>query len=400
MESVFSLLSEENSQQRFGAGAELEPVKVLRYSEYDGQIVVPARFFASVGPLLAQTIPRLIDCLQRLPDASLIAQVLLCPAESASSETATAAFEAEEVPLACWLLRDGESCGVALSLPYNGVSLLADLMDCWAQALEQELPGRRYQFDLAAELQVALGETTPTFSNHSDLWKFLVCSICNEELWDAESDRSPLLRLIVLEAIADILQRKMAFSEYLSPHSAKFLLVRDRLKERSLPAICVDLLQIANAEKSMALRTSAVKLLLHLGSVEQIEKISGMKNLDFRGAAISEKLLQQIKYLACLESLDLSDTFFHSEALRHLANMPILRVLRIQRTQAQDNAIGYLSSSRSLEDLDCSYTSISEDVFSQLLAFKRLKQINLSGCAFGLEKIIQLRSNGLNVIYD
>lgn len=383
------LLSQETETLKLSSDGEAESVRLLRYAGYEGVIAVPLRLLPLVQTQLSDFIPALLNALSLLPNSALLSRVVLIPHSQDKSN---------ENSRNCSLLKTPASYTAELVLPYSGVSLRTELLDCWSEILEEILPVNRYLFQQACFLQPLLAEQTPTYTNDSFLWQYLIRTGVLEELSETEFEKRPLFSLLALDSI---LRAVVA-----EPHSNNFAACqmiyaerRENLARYSLRNLLDGLLKIAN-EAAVEYKAAAAKLLIHIAAVEDIERIRALPALDLRAEPVGETVLQRLKYIECIESLDLSDTYFPAEALRHLSWLPLLRELRLERTRAHNNSIVHLLSCPALEFIDCSDTSISDEGAKHFLSFKSLKTVDLSRTSVSKEMIELLRQAKLEVIYE
>ncbi|MBX9685884.1 MAG: hypothetical protein K2X27_04225, partial [Candidatus Obscuribacterales bacterium] len=329
---------------------------------------------------LDESLEELIDALQQTPNPNLISAISLFP-QSPDCKI-------KELEL------DGKI--IYLPLPYKGVSLGTDIQDAWSRIAANVAVIERYCFNLAASLQAALSEKTPTFADDDGLWMHILLGLAFDELSDSDFLEHPLLSLLGLESI--LRSCTQAGSAACSPEKLQLFQAKyDRLSDRVLAELQDKLLSISNGAAESAWRSAAAKLLIHLAESAQLEKIKGLAELSFHEEPVGENVIRKLKFIRSLEKLDLSKSYFPAESLRNLAYLPILRSLNLKQSPAANVSIINLSSCPALEEIDCSFTQVNDDGAKHFLSFRRLKRVVLTGAHVSPDMLNLLRQANLDV---
>ncbi len=359
-----------------------EPAEILHTVLQGCELFVPERFKQELNVLVEDITPQMVEAVSRTPAPSLISGILVLPGKFAERRANVQ-------------LREGGI--IELALPYRGVSLESDILDCWAEALEKSSLIDRYLFDLACTLQETLCEEAPAYVHNSGLWQFMVPSLALDDLSATDYEKRPLLSLMIANAIARSCKREAARGLLEEATAEKFEERRKRLFAQVHDVVMKRLLQAANESVDGLVRSACAKLLIHLGDVPILEKVTGVKELAFIGEPVGAIVLQKLKYLSCLETLDLSESYFPPEGLSHLAHLPLLKKLILRNTPTADTSIANLSSSASIEEIDCSLTQVNDDGARLFLSFRNLKRIKLTGARVSPGMVVVLRVSGLEV---
>lgn len=354
--------------------------RVLKTEVPGCTIFAPEQFEPELIVLVQQILPSLNNALAATPAPSLLGEIVVLPARLSN------AYSKAQL----------HGSMLAIPLPYNGVSLSSDLLECWVEALEQNCVIERYLFDLAVQVQPAHVSATPAFANNSGLWNYIASDLALGSPYAAENRQRVLLNFIVAEAIARQCKKD---AEQALIDSAKLVNFEARRNDlwREMQIIFADLLAIANDDNEGLNKAASAKLLIHLADVATLEKITGVTELSFINEPVGTAVLQKLKYLSSVQTLDLSDSYFPAEALRHLAHLPKLKKLSLRNTSTANTSINHLSSCPSLEEIDCSQTQVNDDGAKVFLSFKKLKRVRLTGARVNRSMVVLLRVAGLEV---
>lgn len=345
-------------------------------------LLLPDKFKQELAPLLEEILPSLNESLARLPAPSIIGAILILPVASTKA--------AEQ-------LRLNKESQVELRLPYSGVSLLADLLECWAESLEKVCAIERYLLDQVCVAQQALSEDADAYADNSGLWSALAGPLALDELTQTDYEKRPLLSLVMATAIAKVcrreLQRNLVDDEIVARFDTREKILAAHVQNQSI----AKLLHCANEHEDGRLRSACAKLLIHLGDVGTLEKIKGVRELAFVGEPVGAAVIQKLKYLSCLQSVDLSDAYFPPESVNHLTHLPNLKTLAMRNSSAANTSIINLSSSKSVEEIDCSFTQVNDDGARHFLSFRNLKRVKVTGTRVSQTMVVTLRVSGLQV---
>lgn len=345
-------------------------------------LVVPVRLKLQVQTHLEEVASSLQDCMLRLPAPSLIAQVVVFPTELAPNRQVVEMVEKNQV---------------GLSIPYTGVSLLCDITDCWAEALETTCVIERYLMELAFLLQAALPAEHIRYATASGAWYSLCPRLALDELSETDYETQPLISLIIASAIARACRREvdrdLLTEERFDKFEQRRKVIARVVNERVFPL----LVKLIGDHDNESIREACTKILIHLADVPLLEKIQSVRELSFIGEPVGVGVVQRLKYISSLESLDLSESYFPAEAVNHLVHLPKLRSLCLRKTSAANTSIINLIDCPSLEELDCSYTAVNDDGVRHLKSFKKLKRVKLTGTRASAGLVVALRASGLEV---
>jgi len=343
-----------------------EMMRLLRFEGSETIFAMPERCLPEIQVPIEQHAPPILSILAELPDLRPFEYVVLAPEIESRTNQNCVRRNAE--------LDDH----FHICMPYDGVSLRQEIFETWALILEQKAPRQRYLFELAFALQKELGERSPIYLNSSHAFVSVIVSLLGGVDYEAILSQSPLQNYLGLCAMADVAERQRDMNIEIGARSQWVLNQRSILSKRYMESLCAQLTEIASDATNADARIAATKLLLHFGTVSQLERLRNIEALSFRAEPVAEDVVSRLKYLSGLQSLDLSDTYFPEESVRHLQFLPVLKSLSLRNTKIGNSALVHLANCEALEELDCSDTRISDEGVRHFSKFKRLKRLVLA----------------------
>jgi Leucine-rich repeat (LRR) protein len=106
-------------------------------------------------------------------------------------------------------------------------------------------------------------------------------------------------------------------------------------------------------------RLSLVQVRLAEGTLEEIENLWGLRELDLTASGIGDPEVRKIVALKNIEVLNLADNAITNRALTYLKDLPRLTELTLANTRVGDNGIENLEELKQLKKLNLSNTRVS-----------------------------------------
>ncbi len=113
--------------------------------------------------------------------------------------------------------------------------------------------------------------------------------------------------------------------------------------------------------------------------LQGLAELTTLRELDLRGASLTDAGLENLKGLAQLRDLNLSYNRLTDEGLRHLRGLKQLQLLGLNETEVTDTGLGFLEELSQLKTLHFGHTKVSDKGLEKLSGMTQLQNLDLSG---------------------